>query len=500
MIAGILLACFASYGIYFVAWLILRKRKGLPPGPLPLPLIGNLHLLSSKPHLDLTRLGDIYGPIYTLNMGSQLAVVLNSYDIAKEALMKRGNAFAGRPHHFVGSKFSRDGKGVGFQNYTPTLRRQQKTIMKTVKFFDTLKTGESLQEIITKEVDYLCKRLLIFGDQSFDPRHEVTFAAGNVVGRITFGERYKGGNKEFWQLMESLTIFVEGLTATSFIDAFPFLKYVPFSMVKRVEKAVKLRDDVLNDKFRDHLKNWQNSTISTTTNRDLTYALIDEANKTNCFANSQSDTLTIDHVIMTMNDMIMAGSETPTMTLLWILYFLVKYPDVQVRAQKQVDDVSRNVQPLAWEGRKRLPYLEAFIAEVLRITGVMPLAIQHLAMADTALAGYHIPKGTTVIVNLWAMGHDPKVWDAPMEFRPERFLDSRGGFSTASTEGFTPYGMGLRSCPGEQLARMELFLFTVRLLRMFEFRASEALPEMLDAEFGITLRPLPFKIRAIKRH
>ncbi|EDO48774.1 predicted protein, partial [Nematostella vectensis] len=472
------------------------------PGPLPLPLIGNLHLLSSKPHLDLARLGNIYGPIYTLNMGSQLAVVLNSYEIAKEALMKRGNAFAGRPHHFVGSKFSRGGKGVGFQNYTPTLRRQQKTIMKTVKYFETLKTGENLQEIITNEVDYLCDLFVSHGCQDFDPRRDMTFAAGNVVGRITFGERFTVENEEFWQLMDSLKIFVEGLTATSFIDAFPLLRYFPFSLVKRVQTAVKLRDDVLNKRFREHQDRLRGDGMVLAKSKDLTYALIEEANQKTSRTDSQSDTLilTDDHVMMTMNDTIMAGSETPTMLLLWNIYFFVKYPDVQARAFKQIDKVISPDQPITWEDRKRLPYLEAFIAEVMRIISIMPLAVPHLAMVDMVLAGYHISKGTTVIVNLWAMGHDPKVWDAPMEFRPERFLDSRGGFSTASSEGFTPYGMGLRSCPGEQLARMELFLFTVRLLRMFEFRASEALPEMLDGEFGITIRPLPFKIRAIKRH
>jgi steroid 17alpha-monooxygenase/17alpha-hydroxyprogesterone aldolase len=352
-------------------------------------------------------------------MGCNLAVVINNYHFAKEAMLKKGTDFAGRPPHYVGSLFSRNGKGVGFQTFSETWKKQQKAIIFKIKEF--ARKEAKLERIVSREVDGLIYRMRGNGGSSVDPLNDVTFFFGNVVASFAFGERYKDGDHEFWQLMGALTVFVEGLAATSFIDTFPFLKLVPFSIVKKVKDAVNIRDTILNKIYSRHKMKLQNNNNCQDELCDLTDHLIKIA---------KANELTEDHIVMTMNDTIMAGSETPTINFLWIMYYLVKYPDVQERLQHELDDVIGGIRAPEWDERQRLPYLEAFITEVLRHCSVMPLGIPHQAMCDSTIGPYQVPKGTTVLLNIYAIHHDPDVWENPMDFNPDRFLDEHSRFST----------------------------------------------------------------------
>ncbi|KAK3722060.1 hypothetical protein QZH41_007362 [Actinostola sp. cb2023] len=416
----LILFLIVCYTVYYVLD-VYRESAKLPPGPFPLPIIGNLHLLSSKPYLDLHRLGRRYGPLYSLRMGCNRVVVINNYAFAKEAMIKRGADFAGRPDHFVGSLFSRNGKGVGFQTYTETWKTQQKAIISKIKQF--ARKQDKLEGMIATEVNELVTRMTKAGGSFVSPHVDVTFAFGNIVSALTLGVRYEEGDSEFWQLMDSLTIFVEGLAATSFIDTFPFLKHVPFGIIQSVKRAVTVRDKILNKKFNEHKMEFEDDNCRDC--RDLTDSLIEMAHKKS--RGSPEDDMTEDHIIMTMNDTIMAGSETPTMNFLWIIYFLVKYPSIQARIQREIDDVVGRGRAPKWKDCQQLPYLEAFMTEVMRHGSVMPLGIPHQAITDSYLGPYQIPKGTTVLMNIYAIHHDPEIWENPHDFNPERFLDEDVG-------------------------------------------------------------------------
>ncbi|KAF6129593.1 cytochrome P450 family 2 subfamily U member 1 [Phyllostomus discolor] len=148
--------------------------------------------------------------------------------------------------------------------------------------------------------------------------------------------------------------------------------------------------------------------------------------------------------------------------------------------------------------KAQMPYTEATIMEVQRLTMVVPLSIPHMTSEKTVLQGYTIPKGTVIIPNLWSVHRDPAIWEKPDDFNPNRFLDDQG--QVMKKETFIPFGIGKRVCMGEQLAKMELFLMFVSLMQSFTF----ALPKdskkpNLTGRYGLTLAPHPFNLIISKK-
>ena len=199
------------------------------------------------------------------------------------------------------------------------------------------------------------------------------------------------------------------------------------------------------------------------------------------------------------SDVFFPGTETPASAVTWLVFYAVKYPDVQAKLQRQLDDVIGNTNRLPEISDKpNLPYLDAFIAEVQRIVGELPLAIPHSTIRDTSLAGFLIPRDMTVFVNIWAIHHDPDYWQDPFCFRPERFLDEQG---RVHLEGIMPFSSGKRLCPGESFGRKAVFLYAARLLYRFKMECAPGtiLPDEDDSVYGVVVNCKPFKIRAIER-
>jgi cytochrome P450 len=150
--------------------------------------------------------------------------------------------------------------------------------------------------------------------------------------------------------------------------------------------------------------------------------------------------------------------------------------------------------------RTQLPFVEATIAEILRISSLVPLLFPHSTTVDTKLKGYFIPKDTVVLFNVWAMHHNVEKWTEPDTFDPSRFLDSEGKLICPGTLSYLPFSAGRRVCLAEALAKIQLFLFISRLLHKFHFMVPEdsALPD-LEGVFGASLTPKPFKVLTKKR-
>ena len=199
------------------------------------------------------------------------------------------------------------------------------------------------------------------------------------------------------------------------------------------------------------------------------------------------------------SDVFMPGTETPSAVIIWLIFYAIKYPNVQAKLHRQLDDVIGNTNRLPQISDKpNLPYLDAFIAEIQRVVSETPLAAPHSTTRDTSLAGFVIPRGMTIFVNLWAIHHDPDRWEDPFCFRPERFLDEQGQLRL---EGVMPFSSGKRSCPGESFARKAVFLYAARLLYRFKFKSPPGaiLPDEDDSDYGIVLSCKPFKICVIER-
>uniref|UniRef100_A0ABM5FVE6 Cytochrome P450 2J1-like n=1 Tax=Pogona vitticeps TaxID=103695 RepID=A0ABM5FVE6_9SAUR len=205
-----------------------------------------------------------------------------------------------------------------------------------------------------------------------------------------------------------------------------------------------------------------------------------------------------ENLVQCIFDLITAGVETSTNSLQWGLLFMAHHPDIQENVYKELEDILGSSPSICYQDCKKLPYTQAVIHEILRIRYILPLGVPRRSTKEVNICGYNIPKGTFFMANMPALFLDPKRWKTPKEFNPSHFLDEDGNF--VLREDFVPFGAGARVCLGEQLGKMELFLFLTYLLRAFHFQPTRGVEELnKEPVLGFTLHPEPYQIRAIPR-
>ncbi|XP_007934214.1 cytochrome P450 2J4-like [Orycteropus afer afer] len=205
-----------------------------------------------------------------------------------------------------------------------------------------------------------------------------------------------------------------------------------------------------------------------------------------------------ENLIQVVIDLFLGGTDTTATTLHWALLYMVQHSDIQEKVQQELDTVLGTATAVCYEDREQLPYTRAVLHEVQRLTSVVAVGAVRQCVTSTHLSGYPVPKGTIILPNLASVLYDPCCWETPRQFNPGHFLDKDGNFMV--NEAFLPFSAGHRMCPGDQLARMELFLTFATLLRDFEFKMPEGSPGLrMEYIFGGTLQPQPQKICAVPR-
>ncbi|KAL2083457.1 hypothetical protein ACEWY4_021230 [Coilia grayii] len=496
------LTCTCLFSVLVVILYFLRRRFGAcqPGKSLPalpsLPIIGSLLSLKSDrpPHIFFQELQRKYGPTYSLMMGSHNVIIVNSYQHAKEVLIKKGKTFAGRPRTVTTDILTRDGKDIAFADYSPTWRFHRKIVHGALCMF-----GEgtaSIEKIICREADAMCETLGEMQSLAVDLAPELTRAVTNVICSLCFSSSYKHGDKEFEDMLDYSQGIVDTVAKDSLVDIFPWLQIFPNKDLRVLRDCVSVRDMLLQKKYEEHKANYSDNI-----QRDLLDALLRaKRSSENNNTNTQDVGLTDDHLLMTVGDIFGAGVETTTTVLKWSIAYLVHHPQVQAKIQAELDrKIGRERHPQLSD-RGNLPYLEATIREVLRIRPVSPLLIPHMALADTSIGDYTVKRGARVIINLWSLHHDQKEWKNPDLFDPGRFLDKEGETVCCPSASYLPFGAGIRVCLGEALAKMELFLFLSWILQRFtlDVPAGHPLPS-LEGKFGVVLQPQKYKVLACLR-
>ncbi|XP_042313566.1 steroid 17-alpha-hydroxylase/17,20 lyase isoform X2 [Sceloporus undulatus] len=475
----------------------LKCKRNYPKSLPSLPLIGSLlHFVGdTKPHLLFCRLQQRYGSLYSLYMGSDYVVVVNSYLHAKEVLLKKGKIFAGRPRTVTTDLLTRNGKDIAFASYSPFWKYQRKLVHSALCMF-----GEgslALEKIICQEASSLCETLSAALDSPLDMSPELTRAVTNVVCSLCFNSSYQRGDPEFEAMLKYSQGIVDTVAKQGMVDIFPWLQFFPNKELTLLRKCVEMRDQLLQQKFEKHKEEFSNDSVSDLIDALLRAKLNMENNNSHILSGQG---LTDDYLLMTVADIFGAGVETTTTVLKWTVLYLLHYPEVQQKIQEELDQkLGFNRHPLL-KDRQHLPYLEATISEVLRIRPVSPLLIPHEALQDTSIGEYDIPKGAQVVINLWSIHHDEKEWEKPEEFSPDRFLDEDGNRIYTPSPSYLPFGAGVRVCLGEALAKMELFLFMAWILQRFTLSVPEGqtLPDP-EGKFGVVLQVPKFKVKASLR-
>ncbi|ODM87155.1 Methyl farnesoate epoxidase [Orchesella cincta] len=193
-------------------------------------------------------------------------------------------------------------------------------------------------------------------------------------------------------------------------------------------------------------------------------------------------------------DLFAAGSETSSNTLSFAMLYLILNQEAQQRAQKELDFVIGSSRQVSLSDKPSLPYTEATLLEILRLSSIAPLGLPHRMLADTMFHGYFLPKDVAVFSNLYAIHHDPTIWGEDVnEFRPERFL-SEDETRVIHHEALMPFSVGRRACIGEVFARESLFLFLASILHRFNIESDpECLVLAVETVAGFAVEPKPFK-------
>ncbi|XP_068164065.1 cytochrome P450 17A2 [Antennarius striatus] len=476
-----------------VLFLLITRLSHLPPrGSIPslprLPFLGSLPWMSGglPPHLLFSQLAHRYGPVFSMYLGPHQTVVVNDQQHAREVLVGRGKEFAGRPSMVTTDLLTRGGKDIAFSDYCPLWKSHRRLVHNSFSLFGD---GSSrLQDIVLSALDGLCVELCSNGGHAFDPSPAVTRAVTNVICTLVFNATYRHGDAELQEVMRYNDGIVQTITRGGLVDIYPWMKVFPNKCLRRLKECISVRDRLLSQKLEEH-----KSSLGDGDPRDLLDALLKGQMKSGQGQQPTGEGITDDHVLMTAAEAFGAGVETTSTTLLWILAYLLHHPEVQKRVQAELDEQVGGARPVRASDRSRLPYLDCVINEGMRIRPVSPVLIPHVAMSDSSIGGHPVRRGTRVLVNMWSIHHDPRLWDTPDLFRPERFLDDHSERVTPSY--FLPFGAGPRVCVGESLARLELFLFMASLLQRMSFKLPDGEPPPnLQGRLGVVLQPLPYKV------
>ncbi|EXB54226.1 Cytochrome P450 76C4 [Morus notabilis] len=466
----------------FIRPFILRKSdtKRLPPGPRGIPILGNLLQLGPRPHESLHEMAKLYGPLMTLRLGSVTTVVASSPDMARELLHNHDQVFANRP---IPDSVTAQPNHQGTLAWVPGDHRwrNRRRICSSQLF--TAQRLDILQHFRHRKVEQVLGHIRKHCDAATPVDiGSLSFAAtlnlmSNTIFSVDIIDAEFGTAQEFKDVVWSI---MEYAGKPNLSDYFPALKRFDLQRVKLSVRVSYLRlheifDEIIAQRLEAREKDKKSR------HEDFLDVLLDQSDENSPEA--------IKPVIM---DLFIAGSDTSGSTTEWAMAEVLRKPKVLQKAQKELEEVigSSTQQRIKESDIDRLPYIQAIVKETLRLHPAAPLLLPYIAANDVVVNGYTIQKGNQLLVNAWSIGRNPKYWQDPLTFSPERFLGSSVDYRGRDFE-YIPFGAGRRICPGLPLANRMVTLLLASLLHSFDWKLPEGITsENLDMteQFGITLK------------
>ncbi|XP_029426898.1 cytochrome P450 2F2-like [Rhinatrema bivittatum] len=484
----LLIACI-SYMIVMYGKM-LQKRGQLPPGPMPLPIIGNLlQVNTDNTAKSLIALSKKYGPVFTIHLGSKPRLILCGYETVKEALIDQAEEFGGRGPFPVFLNFTK-GNDLAFSN-GEKWKDLHKFVLQTLRNFGMGK--RSIEERIQEEVQFLITELRKTKQLPFDPTLIFGRAISNVIFSVVFGSRFNYEDKTFRTIVSTINEnfhIISSFWGTMYNIYPEIMDYLP-GPHKKLFANHEVQRVILQDAVKAHQE-----TLDPDSPRDFIDAFLIKMQKEK---KNPTTSFFTESLIMTVHTLLYGGTDTVTTTLRYGVLILMKFPEVAEKIQEEINQVIGQNRPPAMEDRKKMPYTDAVIQEIQRFASISPLALPHLVMQDTQLKGYKIPKDITVIAVLASVHHDPAHYEKPEVFNPANFLDEKGCIK--KNDALMIFSAGQRICPGENLARMEVFLFFTTLLQNFTFQPLGSREDINLTPVGSNLEnlPQPYQCCAIPR-
>uniref|UniRef100_A0A914WU73 Cytochrome P450 n=1 Tax=Plectus sambesii TaxID=2011161 RepID=A0A914WU73_9BILA len=495
MLAWVLLGILtAAFWFYHLNW----KRRNLPPGPTPLPFIGNILDIARNPpgYKCYTDWSKEYGGVFTYWLGPMPVVAVTDYDMIQETFVKDGETYAGRKVFDYFMDRVRGGHYGIIETEGPLWREQRRFSLHVLRDFGfgrNLMEERVLDEVramtakLTEDVGATGKALAI------DIVPYLDVCVGSIINALLFGYRFEGEKlPDFHNLKRMLDDHMRLIAdpRMALLTFFPQLQHIPpFRGIFHQAFNINLKSlwAFFDVQIEEHNQHFDPNAEPT----DFVQAFLKEMHQTKADDAKQGNycMLQLKNVCF---DLWIAGMETTITTLRWGALHMIHNPDIQAKIQAEIDEHITDDREIQMSDKNALPYTMAAVNEMQRTANILAQNLFHKTTRDTTIRGYKIEKGTVCLPQISAVHLDPKLFPNPERFDPTRYLNADG--SPKKVDALIPFSVGKRQCLGESLARMELFLVFANLLRKFKLSATpgEKLPS-LEPRMGITVQPHAFK-------
>ncbi|KAE9584753.1 hypothetical protein Lal_00041656 [Lupinus albus] len=455
----------ATFAVLLLFCRRLRHRKyNLPPGPKPWPIIGNLNLIGPLPHKSIHSLSLKYGPIFHIWFGSNPVVVGSSIEMAEAILKTHDNTLAGRPKFSAGKYTTYNYSNITWSQYGPYWRQARRICL--LELFSA-KRLESYEYIRKQELHVFLNELFKNQNKTILLKDHLSDLSLNVISRMVLGKKYtvKTENAiftpdEFKKMLDELFLLNGVLNIGDFIPWINFLDLQGY--IKRMKVLAKKFDRFMEHVLDEHIE--RRKGVKDYVAKDMVDVLLQLA---------EDPTLEVKlerHGVKAFTqDLIAGGTESSAVTVEWAITELLRKPELFNEAKDELDRVIGRERWVEENDIVNLPYINAIAKEVMRMHPVAPMLVPRLAREDCNIDGYDIPKGTQILVNTWTISRDPKIWDNPNEFQPERFI-GKGIDVKGHDYELLPFGSGRRMCPGYSLGLKVIQASLANLLHGFNWK------------------------------
>ncbi|XP_038876265.1 geraniol 8-hydroxylase-like [Benincasa hispida] len=473
-----------------LAWLFMISKTmtktipKLPPGPKPLPLIGNLLALGNPPHKSLSNLAKSYGPIMTLKLGQITTVVISSSAMAKQVLQTHDQFLSCRTVPDSMTTHNHELFGLPWIPISPLWRNLRRICNTQLFAARILDANESLRRARAAELVKEISRCAMKGEAvDFGEVGFVTSLSllSNTIFSVDFVDPNSKIGREFKVAVRGI---MEEAARPNFGDYFPLLKKFDFQGIKKRQCVYFDKIFyVLEQMIEERLDQQKKSCGSNNHSHDFLHYLLDLDNANSDIKMGKTE---FKHLLLVL---FVAGIDTSSAALQWAMAELLKNPQKLSKAQEEIRRVIGKGNPIEESDISKLRYLQAIIKETFRYHPPAPFLLPRKAIQDVEISGFTIPKGAQLLVNLWAMGRDSNVWKNPEMFEPERFLEMEIDVKGRDFE-LIPFGAGRRICPGLPLAMRMLPLMLGSVIHFFDWKLEDGLqPEdvNMDEKLGLTV-------------
>ncbi|GER44255.1 cytochrome P450 [Striga asiatica] len=450
---------------YYLSWSRSTTTHKSPPeaGGARL-LTGHLHLMSPAgglPHFKLAALSDKHGPIFTIRLGLKRAVVISSWELAKHVFTTCDVAVSSRPKLRASKHLSHDYAMFAYSPYGPFWRKMRKLV--SVELL-SLHQVEMQSDVRVSETARSVDELFRSGRALVDMKKWFGDLNLNVVLGIVAGKRFKDETGKCKRVMRDFFELAGMFVAA---DALPYLAWLDIGgHEKRMKENAKELDGIVGEWLAEHRE--KECSGEDDRPRDFMDVMV-SVTRGGRRLHSEYDDDTI--IKATCEAMIVGGVDTITVMLVWALSLLLNNRHALKKAQEELDIQVGKERQVNESDIHNLLYLQAVTKETLRLYPAGPLGSPREFSKDCSVRGYHIPRGTWLMVNIWKLHRDPQVWGPDvLEFKPERFLSTHNHLDIRGQDfEFIPFGAGRRICPGFNFALQMMNFVLANLLHTFDF-------------------------------